>query len=322
MRVQKSIAASVISVLILCGCSDNTAVTETTISDTSISETEVSESVTTTAEVWIPTDNDIEISEWFTDCMTDPEDFTDLNDYRYYARAIGQEMDFLLAPEMWEVYYSEGININREIENTDIYLIRLNPYKLLEIYAENNGCTVEELCKKLSVSKEQLYYNWGYNPASVNYFERHKKNEVTYSEDEQAFFGVYNSENRDVVMKTHMLVIDHNEDMVVYHSDVNDSLQIYRRDTLGAYSDGELWSEFTEAEKAAAFRINGIGIRAVIPLSMPNAIQPDEDDEERIQGDEAVTLMINASPYSYGCTDDDMIDISAVIEYVNGGNEE
>lgn len=304
MLTRRSILSVIISGFILCGCTASTDTTTTVYST-------MEETTITLNEIWTPTENDIKIAEWFIDYISDSEEFSDLNDYRYYSRALGKEIDYLLSYEMWEVYYSDSINLNREIENSDIYLIRLNPYKLLEIYAENNSCSVDEICNKLSASREQLYYNWGYNPASVNYFSNHKKNEVTYSAEEQAIFGAYNKENRDVVMKTHMLIIDHNEDEVLYQSEVYESLQILRRDTLGAYTDGYYWTDYTDVEKSAAFKINGIGIRTVIPISLPNALSNGE------QEDESITLMVNSSPYSYGCTDNDKLELAAIVSYIN-----
>ena len=71
------------------------------------------------------------VVSWFENDIYDEDEFTDLLDYRYYARTIGLEPDGLLSPDMWEVYYSESININRDIDGTAVYLIRLNPDKLL-----------------------------------------------------------------------------------------------------------------------------------------------------------------------------------------------
>ena len=53
---------------------------------------------------------------WFENDITDEDEFTDLPDYQYYSRTIGLEKNDLLSPEMWEVYYSESININKEID--------------------------------------------------------------------------------------------------------------------------------------------------------------------------------------------------------------
>ncbi len=83
------------------------------------------------------------IASWFAESMTDEESFPDVKDYQYYARAVGLDKDALLSPDMWEVYYNDEININREIDGKAIYLIRLDPDKLLEIYAANNNSTAE-----------------------------------------------------------------------------------------------------------------------------------------------------------------------------------
>ncbi|MBP1546578.1 MAG: hypothetical protein J6A37_08255 [Oscillospiraceae bacterium] len=194
----------------LTGCSNTSENVSETIaaSDTSAASVSgVSETVVT-EPVWEPSSEDQEIALWLRRYMTNSEYFTDLKDYQYYARAIGKDKDFFVQPEMWEVFYNKDINRNRDINGLDIYLIRLNPYKLLEVYAENNDCTVDELCKRLSVSKEQFYYNWGYNPASVNYYINHKDNYVTYSVEEQKIFGIFNNEARDVVMSTHNVSLE------------------------------------------------------------------------------------------------------------------
>ena len=191
---------------------------------------------------------------------------------------------------------------------------------ILEIYAENNNISVDELCGKLAVKKEQLYYNWGYDPASVNYMPNHKDYKVTYSPEEEAIFGAYNSEARDVVMSTHLLTVSIGKLYADYSSKVTDNLSIYRRDMLSAYTEsGQLYSDFTEEERSPAFKLNGIGIRCVIPLALPNAYR---NAEYTGLGDENVTAMINVSPYSYGCTDEDKIDIVGILEMLNSESDE
>ena len=75
-----------------------------------------------------------------------------------------------------------------------------------------------------------------------------------------------------------------------------------------AYTDNEyLYSAYSEDEKAAQFTVNGIGIRAVIPLTIPNAWNEAENDLN-------ITPMINVSPYSYGCTNKDIIDFAGLNE--------
>ena len=136
--------------LLMTACEKETKVTE----ETSYSEepvTEVSEAA------WEPSKDEQRVARFLKVYFNDPEEFTDKENYQYYSRAIGKDKDFLLNPEMWEVFYNEDVvNRNRDINGLDIYFIRLNPYKLLEVYAENNNCTVNELCKNLSVNKEQV----------------------------------------------------------------------------------------------------------------------------------------------------------------------
>ena len=148
------------------------------------------------------------VAEWFSESMTDGEDFPDIKDYQYYARAVGLDKDAFLSADMWEVFYSESVNINRDVDGKAIYLIRLDPYKLLEIYAANNNSTVERVCESLSLTSEQLYYNWGYTAAAVNYTKNHKDGKAAYSEKEQKIFGIDNGEDRQSVMSTHFLTVD------------------------------------------------------------------------------------------------------------------
>ena len=313
--IKKKCLIALLSLLTLTACSTETSETgsetssQTTEILSDISDDAVSETVVT-EPIWEPSVEDKEIALWLKNYLVVPEYFLDIEDYQYYARAIGQDKDYFLNPDMWEVFYNSDINRNRDINGLDIYLVRLNPNKLLEVYAENNNCTVDELCKKMSVSKEQFYYNWGYNPASIEYYENHKKNAVTYSVEEQKIFGIFNNEARDVVMSTHMIVYDHNEGTVPYYSELYDSLYVARRDCLGAYSEGNLYSEFTDAEKNPAFKVNGIGIRAVIPITIPNAFTYAEGEDKEI------SVMINTSPFSYGCTDDDKLDLDAIYKYI------
>lgn len=300
--------------LALTGCLKTSESGEETVTAPTSDASIVSDAAETvvTEPVWQPSSEDQEIAMWLKNYMTNSEYFEDLDNYRYYARAIGKDKDYFLKPEMWEVFYNEDIiNRNRDINGLDIYLVRLNPYKLLETYAENNSCTVDELCKQLSVSKEQLYYNWGYNPASVDYYENHKNNNVSYSVEEQQIFGIYNNEARDAVMSTHMIVYDHNKGTVPYYSKLYDSMYIARRDNLKAYSKGNLYSEFTDEERNPAYKVNGIGIRAIIPLSLPNAFLYAEN------ADKNVSVMINNSPFAYGCKDEDKLDLEAIYNYID-----
>lgn len=310
-----SILAAAAIMLTVTGCQNKApALGDGTSSLSEGETTAVAESETTVVtEPPVPeieySDSDKMAIDWFIEDITDSETFSDLTDYQYYARTLGLEKDYFLNPEMWEVFYSEEININKDIDDKEYYLIRLNPYKLLDVYAENNNTDVEKLCDKLSVSPAQLYYNWGYNPVSVDYGSKHEKNTATYSEDEQKIFGAYNGEKRNIVMSTHMLVVDNAEGMCTYKSAVTSSLSIRRRDKLQAFTEiSPIYSAYTEAEKSSAFSVNGIGIRAVIPITLPNAWSNASDF------DKEVTAMINASPYAYGCTDEDIIDIMPYIK--------
>lgn len=296
------------------GCQHKAPVSEDVTSSLSEGETAVAESETTiVTEPPAPeveySDSDKMAIDWFIEDMTDSETFSDVTDYQYYARTLGLEKDYFLNPEMWEVFYSENININKDIDDKEYYLIRLNPYKLLDVYAEKNNTDVDKLCDSLSVSPAQLYYNWGYNPNSVDYGSKHEKNTAAYSDDEQKIFGAYNGEKRNIVMSTHLLVVDNAEGMCTYQSTMTNSLTICRRDNLKAFTEiSPLYSAYTEAEKSPAFSVNGIGIRAVIPLTLPNAWS------EAAEADTNITAMINASPYAYGCIDNDIIDI---MPYIN-----
>lgn len=308
-----SILAAAAIMLTATGCQQRTPVSGE-VTTASMGETVSTESETTVfTEPPIPeaeySESDKMAMDWFVENMMDSETFTDLADYQYYARTLGLDKDYFLNPEMWEVFYNEDVNINKDIDDKEYYLIRLNPYKLLDVYAENNNTDVEKLCDKLSVSPAQLYYNWGYNPVSVDYGSKHEKNIATYSDDEQKIFGAYNGEKRNVVMRTHLLVVDNAEGVCTYQSVMTNRLSIRRRDKLQAFTEiSPLYSAYTEAERSLAFSVNGIGIRAVIPLTLPNAWS------EAAETDVSITAMINVSPYSYGCTDKDIIDIMPYIK--------
>lgn len=314
MKSKKIIILAAAIMLTATGCQYKAPSSGEVTSSISEGETVAAESETTV--VTEPPVPEVEYSEsdkmaidWFVEDMTDNETFSDMTDYQYYARTLGLEKDYFLNPEMWEVFYSESININKDIDDKEYYLIRLNPYKLLDVYAENNNTDVEKLCDKLSVSSAQLYYNWGYNPVSVDYGSKHEKNTAAYSDDEQKIFGAYNGEKRNVVMSTHLLVVDNAEGMCTYQSAMTSSLTIRRRDMLSTFTEiSPLYSAYTEAERSPAFSVNGIGIRAVIPLTLKNAWS------EAIEADTGMTTMINVSPYAYGCTDKDIIDIMPYIK--------
>lgn len=302
------------------GCGNNVQNNETPVTtmDTVVSES-VPESTETAEEIAEePPEERVTdeiICNWMYKSLTDSEEFTDISNYQYYARTLGLEKDYFLDPQLWEVYYNPDLNINNEINGKEIYLIRLNPYQLLNIYAERNNCTVDELCSTLSVTKEQLYYNWGYNPAWVNYDKNHADLKVFASDKEISIFGASNSEDRAAVMRTHTLTVDTlDKNICSYSSAVDSRLKIRRMDLLGAVSgEKQFYSEYTEQEKNAAFTVNGIGIRAVIPLSINNAW------ENAAENEKGITPFINVSPYAYGCTDENKIEI---IDYSKTAEEE
>ncbi len=70
---------------------------------------------------------------------------------------------------------------------------------------------------------------------------------------------------------------------------VTSELTIRRRDMLQAFTEiSHIYSAYTDAEKSSAFTVSGIGIRAVIPLTLPNAWS------EAVEADSEITPMINA----------------------------
>ncbi len=301
---------AVFSVL-MTACNKNISETET-VAD--VQNTEIAESITKIEETTVEIqevdiveerETDKIVCNWLYNFLTDSEEFTDMYNYRYYARTLGLDKDYFLNPNMWEVYYNPEININNEINGQEIYLIRLNPYQLLNIYAERNNCTVDEICLSLSATKEQLYYNWGYNPAWVDYDKNHADLKVFASEKEINIFGASNGEDRAAVMRTHTITVDTADNNVCYYSSyVGNRLKIRRMDLLGAVSnDVSYYSGYTEQERNASFTVNGIGIRAVIPLSITNAWK------NIVETDKEITPFVNVSPFAYGCTDENKIEI-------------
>ncbi|MCI7349935.1 MAG: hypothetical protein MSH60_04190 [Ruminococcus sp.] len=240
------------------------------------------------------------VSEWFSDSMTDEEEFSDTKEYQYYARTLGLEKDAFLSADMWEVFYSPDININREIDEKAYYLIRLDPKKLMDIYAENNNCTANDICGKMSLTADQLYYNWGYTVSAADYADNHEDNKATYSQLESDIFGQHNGENRQIVMSTHFLVVDISDGNAVTYLSEATELKIRQRDILRSTTKETYnYSAYTTEEKEPAFSVNGIGIRRVLPLSIPNAFADAADSD--------ITVMVNQSPFSYGCTDADKV---------------
>ena len=244
------------------------------------------------------------VRQWFAEEIFDEDEFSDLTDYQYYARAIGLEKDGLLAPEMWEIYYSDSININKDIDGAAVYLIRLNPDKLLEIWAKNNNTTAEEICSELGISRDELYYNFGYTANSIYYFKNHKENKVSYPKTEERIFGADNGEDRQAVFATHFLKVNIAGRYGVTYSSTDEVLDIKQRDLLKSITKPKTYncSDFDVTERNPAFYVNNVGIKRLTVLDIPNGWANAVDTD--------VTLMFNMSPYSYGCTDDDLIDIT------------
>ncbi len=245
------------------------------------------------------------VRSWFENDMTDEDEFSDLTDYQYYSRTIGLEMNDLLSPDMWEVYYSDLINLNKEIDGTSVYLIRLNPDKLLEIWAENSNMTADEICSELGTNRDELYYNFGYSANSVGYAKNHKENKVSYSETEERIFGADNGENRQTVFSTHFLKVNIAGRYGVTYAGTDENFDVKQRDLLKSITKPKTYnySDYSPQEYSPAFVINRVGIKRILPLSLPNGWANAADTD--------VTLMFNMSPFSYGCTDEDRIDIFA-----------
>ena len=240
---------------------------------------------------------------WFENDITDEDEFTDLSDYQYYARTIGLEKNDLLSTDMWEVYYSESININKEIDGTAIYLIRLDPDKLLEIWAENNDMTVEEVCSELCTNKDDFCYNFGYTANSIDYAKNHKDNKVSYSETEERIFGADNGEDRQAVFSTHFLKVQAGGKYNVTYESTDEALEIKQRDLLKSVTKPKTYNytDYSLEEYTPTFYVNDVGIKRIQLLALPNGWANASDTE--------ITMMFNMSPYSYGCTDEDRIDI-------------
>lgn len=233
--------------------------------------------------------------EWFETGMVNEDKFPDLPDYRYYARTIGFDKDGLIQPDMWEIFYNENININREIDGKAIYLIRLDPNKLMEIWAENNKSTPEE-----------LYYNFGYTSNSINYSKDHKSGKVSYSDIENEIFGPDNGEDRSIVFGTHFLYIDTAGKYKVTYESENDDFSVRQRDILKATSElSHNYSDYAHEEIFPGYFLDDVGIRRVLKLDIPNlwskSVEKDIDTD--------ASLMFNMSPYSYGCTKEDIIEL-------------
>lgn len=297
--MQKKIISLLMAALLLTGCKVSIGTPkETTAPPTP--EEEYQETLESEQE---------QIAYFFSEKMTDPEVFTDSLSYQYYARTLGLDKDYFLDIENWEVYYNEKINLNRDIDNASIYLIRLNPDKLLEIYARRCELTVDALCENvLGQTRDTLYYNWGYNVTSENYGKSHENNILSYSDLEKLIFGEYNGEDRQSVMSTHFIILTPMEKTKINYSSTSKALAITRRDLLKSVTTKSplyCQSYYDPSEIQPAFYLDDVGISRLIPLNLPNAYV------EAQGADAATTLMMNCSPYSYGCTKADLIDMSA-----------
>lgn len=241
---------------------------------------------------------------WFEKEIYDEDEFTDLIEYQYYARTIGLEKDGLLAPDMWEIYYSDIVNINKEIDGAAIYLIRLNPDKLIEIWARNNDTTADKIYSELGTSRDEFYHNFGYTANSIGYGKNHKDNKVTYPEKEERIFGADNGENRQAVFGTHLLKVNIAGRYGVTYESTNEVLEVKQRDLLKSITKPKTYNvtDFDVSERNPAFYVDNIGIKRLTVLNIPNGWTDAVDTD--------VTIMFNMSPYSYGCTAEDIIDIT------------
>ena len=89
---------------------------------------------------------------------------------------------------------------------------------------------------------------------------------------------------------------------VIYES-TDELLEIKQRDLLKSITKPKTYnvSDFDAAEFEPAFYADNIGIKRLTVLNIPNGWTDAVDTD--------VTVMINMSPYSYGCTSEDIIDI-------------
>ena len=165
--------------------------------------------------------------------------------------------------------------------------------------------TADGICSELGTNRDELYYNFGYSANSVGYAKNHKENKVSYSEAEERIFGADNGENRQTVFSTHFLKVNIAGRYGVTYAGTVESFDIKQRDLLKSITKPKTYnySDYSPQEYSPAFVINGVGIKRILPLSLPNGWANAADTD--------VTLMFNMSPFSYGCTDEDRIDIFA-----------
>ena len=190
-----------------------------------------------------------------------------------------------------------------EIDGSAVYLIRLNPDKLLEVWAANNDMTAEEICTEMGTNRDDLYYNFGYTANSIGYTKNHKDNKVSYPEAEERIFGVDNGEKRQAVFSTHFLKVHTGGKYRVTYESTDETLEIRQRDLLKSITKSKTYdySDYSVDEYTPAFTVNDVGIKRIQLLAIPNGWANAKDT--------AVTIMFNMSPFSYGCSDEDRIDI-------------
>ena len=240
------------------------------------------------------------VKDWFYN-MTDEDTFPDVRDYEYYARTLDLDSGYFLDADMWNIFYNSDINRNRDIDGKAVYLIALDTDKLIEVWADRNGTAPENICKDLSITADELRYNFGYTAGSENYSKNHKDGIVTYSDKEQNIFGRDNGEDRAIVFGTHFLEVDLKKYKVTYKTG-SDSLAVLQRDFLHSETKSTYnYSAFTDEEKNGTYKISNTFIKRVTALDIPNAWKTSADEDKNI------TVMFNCSPYSYGCTDEDII---------------
>ncbi len=123
MQKNKGLVLIALFSVLMSGCNNSKNVTETEPAAV-VQNTETAESVTEVEETTVETqvENIVEeretdkiVCDWLYKSLTDSEEFTDINNYRYYARTLGLDKDYFLNPNMWEVYYNPAININKEM---------------------------------------------------------------------------------------------------------------------------------------------------------------------------------------------------------------
>ena len=84
----------------------------------------------------------------------------------------------------------------------------------------------------------------------------------------------------------------------------NDNFTVRQRDILKATSEvSHNYSDYTYDELHPGYFLDDVGIRRVLKLNIPNlwskSVEKDIDTD--------ASLMFNMSPYSYGCTKDDIV---------------